>query len=88
VTDPDLFSPYEASLKIMQAVMLNCGDRFEWKDPPYEYEYEKLPIDLILGDPQIRRSVEKAEPIEEIAESWRKDTEEFRRISRSIYLYS
>ncbi|OGP63074.1 MAG: hypothetical protein A2V65_10030, partial [Deltaproteobacteria bacterium RBG_13_49_15] len=88
VNDQDLFSPFEASLKIMQAVMLNCGDRFEWKDPPYEYEYEKLPIDLILGDPQIRRSVEKAEPIEEIAESWRKDTEEFRRISRSIYLYS
>ncbi|MFH1102701.1 MAG: DUF1343 domain-containing protein [Pseudomonadota bacterium] len=88
VTDPDLFSPYEASLKIMQAVMLNCGDRFEWKNPPYEYEFEKLPIDLILGDPQIRQSIEKAEPIEDIAESWRKDTEDFRRISRSIYLYS
>lgn len=31
---------------------------FKWKDPPYEYEYERLPIDMINGGPELRQWVE------------------------------
>jgi hypothetical protein len=26
-------------------------DSFAWKQPPYEYEREKLPIEILLGGP-------------------------------------
>jgi hypothetical protein len=26
-------------------------DQFKWKQPPYEYEREKLPIEILLGGP-------------------------------------
>ncbi len=35
------------------------GEHFQWKQPPYEYEYEKLPIDLINGTDEVRFWVEK-----------------------------
>lgn len=35
-------------------LMLYLGESFSWKQPPYEYEYTKLPIDLINGSEQLR----------------------------------
>jgi hypothetical protein len=26
-------------------------DSFLWKEPPYEYEYKRLPIEVLLGGP-------------------------------------
>ncbi|HDR14324.1 MAG TPA: DUF1343 domain-containing protein, partial [Desulfobacteraceae bacterium] len=49
VIDPELYEPYYTSLCLLQAVFEVHPDHFKWRDPPYEYEYEKAPIDLILG---------------------------------------
>ena len=38
--------------------MAQHRDHFEWKPPPYEYEFERLPIDLIIGDRGIRERLE------------------------------
>ena len=62
-------------------------DAFAWKPPPYEYEYEKLPIDLILGDRDIRQRLESREPLDDIIASWKEKTDEFQRMSQSYYLY-
>jgi uncharacterized protein YbbC (DUF1343 family) len=88
VTRRDRFRPYETSLRILQALIKCHGDRFEWKMPPYEYEFERLPIDLIIGDRQVRRRIEKLEPIERVAASWQTGLEEFRRMSRTYRIYS
>jgi hypothetical protein len=29
-------------------------DRFAWRDPPYEYEYERPPIDILYGSAALR----------------------------------
>jgi uncharacterized protein YbbC (DUF1343 family) len=50
ITDPDEVRPYETSLRLLQAVIKHHKKDFEWKQPPYEYETKKLPIDLIIGD--------------------------------------
>ncbi|MCK5509650.1 MAG: DUF1343 domain-containing protein, partial [Desulfobacterales bacterium] len=60
---------------------------FEWKQPPYEYEYKRLPIDLIIGDKEIRRCIEKNDDIDEIARCWQNDLNEFIEISKSYHLY-
>lgn len=37
----------------------HLGSDFKWKDTPYEYEYDKLAIDLINGVEDVRHWVEK-----------------------------
>jgi uncharacterized protein YbbC (DUF1343 family) len=87
VTDPEPFRPYRTSLKILQAVLRRHPAEFEWRPPPYEYEFEKRPIDLILGDAGVRRRLEGGEPIESLEESWRPELAAFEEIRRSCFLY-
>lgn len=87
ITDPDAYRPYETSLRLLQAVIEHHQKDFEWKPPPYEYETRRLPIDLIIGDGRIRNQIESLEPIEDIAESWQAELQEFSEISRGYHLY-
>jgi len=87
ITDPNKFNPYITSLKLLKSVCSRHKGKFEWKQPPYEYEFEKLPIDLILGDREIRRRIEKNDDIDEIARYWQDDLNEFIGISKMFHLY-
>jgi uncharacterized protein YbbC (DUF1343 family) len=87
ITDPYLYRPYVSTLKLLQAVVFHHKDRLEWKLPPYEYEFDKLPLDLLLGDQEIRRRIENLDPIESVEEAWQPGLEAFKEISRSFYLY-
>ena len=82
-----MYEPYATSLFLLQAVIACHVDAFEWKPPPYEYEYDKLPIDLILGDRDIRQRLESLDPIDDINDSWKEKTENFQNMSRAFYLY-
>jgi uncharacterized protein YbbC (DUF1343 family) len=87
VTDPHSYRPFATTLHLLQAVILHHGDQFEWQTPPYEYEFDRMPIDLIVGDRTIRRRLEKLEPLEEIEASWQSDLERFKKISKEFQLY-
>ena len=87
VLDPCAYQPYMTSLLLLQAVLKNHKDRFQWKQPPYEYEYDKLPIDLILGDVNIRQRIENLDPLDAIAASWENDLKRFIKTSRKYHLY-
>ncbi len=87
VTDAQRYRPYATSLQLLQAVILHHRDQFEWKTPPYEYEYERMPIDLIIGDRNIRQRMEKLEPLDDIEASWQPDLNEFIKVSKEFHLY-
>ena len=87
ITDPELYRPYITSLRLMQAVIYNHKESFQWKNPPYEYEQHRLPIDLISGDTKIRKTLDGRIKIDKLEESWAKDLENFNEISRGFYLY-
>ncbi|MBF0232522.1 MAG: DUF1343 domain-containing protein, partial [Desulfamplus sp.] len=87
VVDPYLFKPYRTSLLLLQQIRRFHSDQFIWKEPPYEYEYVKLPIDLILGDRSIREAVEKLEDIDILENSWQKELDDFKQMSKEFYLY-
>ncbi|MBL6972397.1 MAG: DUF1343 domain-containing protein, partial [Desulfobacterales bacterium] len=63
-------------------------DRFEWKSPPYEYEFDRNPIDLIIGDKDIRKRLENFESIDEIEKSWQGDLNAFIELSKKYHLYT
>ena len=50
VTDPDRYKPLRASLALMGAVNRVHPGLWSLREPPYEYEYERRPLDLLLGD--------------------------------------
>ncbi len=87
VIDPHVYEPYLASMTLLRAVLALHGDRFQWKTPPYEYEFERLPIDLIIGSKKIRQRLEKLDPIDDIAASWQEDLERFDKLRRSVFQY-
>ncbi len=87
VTDKTAFKPYAASLLALQLIIRYHPDAFAFKQPPYEYEYERLPMDLILGDKTIRECVTALADIKTLEDCWQRDLSTFKAISRNYYLY-
>lgn len=87
VTDKKIFKPYKASLVLLQEIIRLYKDNFKFKPPPYEYEYDKLPMDLILGSKKLRKQIQAYEDIDEIEKSWQNEINNFINISKEFYLY-
>jgi uncharacterized protein YbbC (DUF1343 family) len=51
VIDRNSFRPFQTGVEIIQLIRTLYPDSFAWKQPPYEYEREKLPIEILLGGP-------------------------------------
>lgn len=55
VTDEQTFRPFLAGLGILEYCFRLSETK--WNDPPYEYEYEKMPIDILAGGDHVRKAV-------------------------------
>ncbi len=87
VTDPASFRPYRTSLILLQALLVLYPESFSYTDPPYEYEFERLPMDMILGDRSVRKALEQGLNIDELERSWQDDLWEFQQRCRPVFLY-
>ena len=87
VTDRHAFKPVLTGAALIREFHRFNPSKFAWRQPPYEYEKEKLPIDILAGSDLLRRQVEGEAPIAEIAESWREDEAAFERLRRPYLLY-
>ncbi len=87
VSDRATFRPYRTSLALLQAIMLLYPEAFRYKEPPYEYEFERLPMDLILGDRELRQGLEAGRSLAELEGAWAAELAEFDRLRRQYFLY-
>ena len=87
VTSRAKFLPVKACVSLLRECFRSAPDRFQWRDPPYEYENDKMPIDILAGSPALRQQIEKQVPLEEIVASWRPGIGEFEEIRRKFLLY-
>lgn len=87
VTIPQTFMPYRTSLALMQAAILLYPEHFRYKQPPYEYEFERLPMDLIIGNCEVRSQLEDGRPVLEIEESWQNELQDFDHKRKKYFLY-
>jgi uncharacterized protein YbbC (DUF1343 family) len=87
VIDEESFLPYRTSLAMLQAMMDLYPEHFQYKQPPYEYEYSRLPMDCILGSKEVRQQLEDGTPVMEIELKWQGQLEEFERIRHKYLLY-
>ena len=58
VTDRKAFQPWKVSLHLCRELYRYLGNHFVWKSPPYEYEFTKIPFDILNGTDRLRLWVE------------------------------
>jgi len=87
ITDKEGFKPYRMGLTLLQALGLTHPERFRWLDPPYEYEREKLPIDILIGSGTVRRRVEQGQNLDEIESDWEQQLQKYRERREPGLLY-
>jgi uncharacterized protein YbbC (DUF1343 family) len=87
VLDRETFRPVEAGVTLIEAFRAADPAQFRWKDPPYEYEFEKLPIDCLAGSPRLRAHIDAGMGAREIADAWHSEVEAFERVRRAFLLY-
>lgn len=51
VTDRKSFLPFWTTIAILNQLREDYTEFFLWKEPPYEYEHIKLPIEILIGGP-------------------------------------
>ena len=49
VTDRDEFRPFLTGVEIIKRIRKIYGKQFQWRQPPYEYEWKRLPIEILIG---------------------------------------
>lgn len=59
VTDFPAVRCFELTVAILQAVQQLAPGKFEWLEPPYEYEYERAPIDILYGSDRLRMNLKE-----------------------------
>jgi len=87
VLDRSTCRPVEVGVALIEAFRASDPDRFRWKDPPYEYEYEKMPIDCLAGSSTLREQIDAGAAAHDIAASWGGALAEFERLRVKVLLY-
>lgn len=87
VLERHAFKPVLTGMAIIDELRAANPTAFAWKRPPYEYENDKEPIDIIAGSPSFRRGIDAGEHAEHIAARWAASVQEFRKLQKQFHLY-
>lgn len=66
ITDRKVFKPWRVGQFLQRELYQLMGASFEWLEPPYEFIYDLMPIDIINGSDQMRKWVEANGSMEEL----------------------
>jgi uncharacterized protein YbbC (DUF1343 family) len=87
ITNRQAFAPVKSGVALMRECYALAPGQFQWRPPPYEYEHDKMPIDILAGSAALRAQIEGQVPLEEIVRSWRSGEAEFTGSIRPYLLY-
>jgi uncharacterized protein YbbC (DUF1343 family) len=87
VTDLDAFEPVRASVEVLLAARALSAGEFEWRPPPYEYEEDLMPIDILWGHDGLRLGVDAGASADEILAGVDEDLADFSASVEPFLLY-
>jgi uncharacterized protein YbbC (DUF1343 family) len=87
VTDRQAFAPMRTAVEMLDEFKRQAPSENLWRDPPYEYEHVKPPIDILYGSDRLRTGIDAGEPPASIMKDWDRDDDAFRRLRRQYLLY-
>jgi uncharacterized protein YbbC (DUF1343 family) len=89
ITDIDRFKPVETALEIFDAIIETSEpESLKFKLPPYEYEQNLMPFDILSGDSVMREVLVGRKSLKIEKERWSLEIDEFKKEFRQIEYYS
>jgi uncharacterized protein YbbC (DUF1343 family) len=88
VTDRAAFRPVRTAVAVLRAAKDLASGEFAWRRPPYEYETEKMPIDILWGSDVLRKGLEAGHTAGEILAGAGDEVREFEEMAGEFSLYS
>jgi uncharacterized protein YbbC (DUF1343 family) len=86
VLNAEKFKPFKTGVAILKTIYDLYPEHFEWKQAPYEYETEKLPIDILAGSDRLRNYIEHGEQLDRMEDWWQEQCLQFNKLFRKRYL--
>ena len=87
VTDPETFQPIRTAVTILRAARELAPQEFGWSKPPYEYEEDLMPIDLLWGHDGLRYRIDDGATVDEVLEGVEEDIDTFKDSVSSFLIY-
>ena len=87
VTDREAFQPVRATIELLAEFRRQNPSAFAWRQPPYEYEHDKWPIDILYGSDRLRTTLDADGDIARLMASWADEEEAFRRTRQRYLMY-
>jgi uncharacterized protein YbbC (DUF1343 family) len=87
VGNREMFEPYLTGIAAISVARALYPESFKWRDPPYEYEREKMPIEILCGGCDIPAMIQCETSFDQIRQSWQNGVAGFLRLRSSYLLY-
>jgi uncharacterized protein YbbC (DUF1343 family) len=87
VIDRASFEPALTGIAVVKTAFDMYPSDFKWKEPPYEYEYDRNPFDVIAGTSKVREAIERADSLATIKQSWEAPLSAFASLREKFLLY-
>jgi uncharacterized protein YbbC (DUF1343 family) len=87
VLDRHTFRPVLTGAAFIDQIRAAGPKDFAWRRPPYEYEHDKEPIDILAGSPAFRLAIDAGTRAEEFVHVWERESRPFEELRREYLLY-
>jgi len=87
VTDREIFSPYRCGVAILRALYNLYHPAFRWRTEPYEFVSNRLAIDLLTGNEDVRKGIERGCSLAELEATWAEAQARFAERRQAYLLY-
>jgi uncharacterized protein YbbC (DUF1343 family) len=88
VTDAGRFRAVGTYLALIAEARRQAPRAFRWRQPPYEFVRDRLPIDLLAGGPEIRLAIERGASLGPLERRWREPLRAFARARKAYLSYA
>jgi len=88
VTNRRKFKPVLTGLEIIRTLIRLYPGKFQWRQPPYEFEKEKMPFDILVGNSWVRKAIENGRAVTAIQRRWLTALKNFKSLRKKYLIYS
>lgn len=86
VMNREKFRPFKTAVAVLKSVRELYPSETLWRDPPYEYETKRMPLDILAGTPRLRKEIEQGEGLDRMEQWWQDQCMLFNRVTRKRFL--
>ncbi len=87
VLDRRAFETVLSGIAVLREIFWLYPDCFAWRPPPFEYEAQKMPIDILAGNAWVREAVETHASLDRIRDHLAAEAQDFAPMRAAASLY-